>query len=138
MAFQSLTIVGNLGRDPEMHYTPDGTPVTSFSVATTRKWNNADGSKGEETTWYRCSAWRSLAEVAANYLQKGRQVMVVGHLVPDRATGGPKVFQRQDGTYGSSYEVGVDRLVLLGGRVESEAATDEPAAEPVETDEIPF
>ncbi|MBN2002181.1 MAG: single-stranded DNA-binding protein [Anaerolineae bacterium] len=142
MAYQKLILVGNLGRDPEMRYTPDGTPVTTFSIATNRKWSNPDGSQGEETTWFRVTAWRRSAEIAAQYLTKGRQVMVEGHMVPDRATGGPKVFQRQDGTYGSSYEVTADRLILLGGRGESAGGTGENiTAEPAENypeDEIPF
>jgi len=57
-SYQKIVIVGNLGGDPEMRYTPDGTPVTNFSVATNRKWNNSDGSAGEETTWFRVTVWR--------------------------------------------------------------------------------
>lgn len=116
MAYQKVIVVGNLGRDPEMRYTQDGAPVTSFSVAVNRTWSNQDGSKGEETTWFRVSAWRRAAEVAAQYLHKGDQVMVEGYLTVDRATGGPRVYQRQDGTYGASYELTCDRLVLLSNR----------------------
>ncbi len=54
--YHKVTIIGNLGRDPEMRYTPSGTAVTDFSVATNRKWTNKDGTPGEETVWFRCSA----------------------------------------------------------------------------------
>lgn len=113
MSYQNLTLVGNLGADPEMRYLPDGTPVTNFSLAVNRKWNNADGSKGEETTWFRVSAWRRQAEVAAQYLSKGRQVMVVGTLTPDD-NGGPRVWTAQDGTARASFEVRANRIIFLG------------------------
>ncbi len=116
MSYQKLIIVGNLGRDPEMRYTPDGTPVTSFSMATNRRWTNSDGSQNEETIWFRVSAWRRQAEIAAQYLSKGRQVMVEGRLQADKATGGPRIWTRQDGTAGASFEVTCDRLILLSNR----------------------
>ncbi len=134
--YHKIIIVGNLGRDPEMRYTPDGTPVTSFSIATNRRWTNSDGTPGEETVWFRVTAWRRQAEVAAQYLSKGRQVMVEGRLRPDPATGGPRVYQRKDGSYGAQYEVTADRIVFLGGR--GGAASDEMAAPPAEGEDIPF
>jgi single-stranded DNA-binding protein len=78
--YAKLIIVGNLGGDPTMRYLPDGTPVTNFSVAVNRRWNNADGTPGEETIWFRCTAWRKTAEVVNQYLAKGRQVLVEGRL----------------------------------------------------------
>ena len=140
MAYQKLIIVGNLGKDPEMRYMPDGTPVTTLSVATNRKWNNPDGSKGEETTWFRVTAWRKTAEIAAQYLTKGQQVMIEGRLTPDKATGGPKIWTRQDGTAGASFEVTADRLVLLSSRGEAggaSGAAEAPEEYEVEGD-IPF
>ncbi len=134
--YHKIIIVGNLGRDPEMRYTPDGTPVTSFSVATNRRWTNSDGTPGEETVWFRVTAWRRQAEVAAQYLSKGRQVMVEGRLRPDPATGGPRVYQRQDGSCGAQYEVTADRIIFLGGR--GGASQDEMAAPPAEGEDIPF
>jgi single-strand DNA-binding protein len=131
MSYQKVIVVGNLGSDPSMRYVADGTPVTSFSVATSRKW---DG--GEETTWFRVTAWKRTAEIAAQYLAKGRQVMVEGTLTIDRETGGPKVYQRNDGTYGASFEMRCDRLVLLGGRGDG-GEQAEPFADGNESD-IPF
>lgn len=140
MAYQKLIIVGNLGRDPEMRYTPDGTPVTTLNVATNRKWNNPDGSPGEETTWFRVTAWRKTAEIAAQYLTKGRQVMIEGRLTPDKTTGGPRIWTRQDGTAGASYEVTAERIVLLGSRGEAGAApgTAEAPEEYGGEEEVPF
>ena len=89
--YQKIVIVGNLGRDPEMRYTPSGQPVTNLSVATNRKWTSADGTPGEETIWFRVSVWGKQAETCNQYLSKGRQVLVEGRLRPDPATGGPRV-----------------------------------------------
>ncbi len=139
MSYQKLIIVGNLGRDPEMRYMPDGTPVTTMNVATNRKWNNPDGSKGEETTWFRVTAWRKTAEIAAQYLTKGQQVMVEGRLVPDKATGGPKIWTRQDGSPGASYEVTAERIVLIGSRGGEIGGVAGAAEAPeVYEEEVPF
>ena len=140
MAYQKLIIVGNLGRDPEMRYMPDGTPVTNLSIATNRKWNNADGSQGEETTWFRVTCWRKTAEIAAQYLTKGREVMIEGRLTPDKSTGGPRIWTRQDGTPGASFEVTADRLILLSNRGDAAGApgaAEAPEDYEVESD-IPF
>ena len=67
--YHKITIVGYLGRDPDMRYTPNGSPVTNFSVATSRKWKNADGSQGEETTWFRVTTWLRMAEVCNQFLR---------------------------------------------------------------------
>ena len=140
MSYQKVIVVGNLGRDPEMRYTPDGTPVTSFSIATNRRWTNQDGSQGEETTWFRVTAWRRLAETAAQYLSKGRQVLVEGRMNPDRETGGPRVYQRNDGTWGASYEITAFRIVFLQGRGEAPGGEEPggPDENYVAEDEIPF
>ena len=124
MSYQKVIIVGNLGRDPEMRYTPDGTPVTSFNVATNRRWTNTDGSQGEETVWFRVTAWRKSAEIAAQYLTKGRQVMVEGRLTSDEK-GSPRVFQRKDGTYGASFEVTAQTVRFLSSIGESADHTEE-------------
>ena len=138
--YHKVIIVGNLGRDPEMRYTPDGTPVTTFSVATNRKWNRPDGSQGEETVWFRVTAWRRMAEVCNQFLQKGRQVLVEGRLKPDE-NGGPRVWTGNDGVARASYELTAETVKFLGGRGEAPAdegfgTPEEPPAEAEE--EIPF
>ena len=75
-----VMIIGHLGRDPEMRYTPSGRPVTTFSVGTSRSWHSADGDRHEETEWFNIVAWGSLAEICNQYLHKGQQVYVEGRL----------------------------------------------------------
>lgn len=140
--YQKIIVVGNLGRDPEMRYMPDGTAVTSFSVATSRRWTDkATGQPVEETTWFRVSVWGRQAETANEYLSKGRKVLVEGQITPDRNTGSPKIFTRQDGTVGSSYEIRAHTVRFLSGRDEgSYAGGGEPGggAAAQEEDEVPF
>jgi single-strand DNA-binding protein len=139
--YQKLTIVGNLGADPEMRYTQDGTPVTTFSVATNRRWTNRDGSQGEETVWFRITAWRRLGEVCNEYLEKGRQVLVEGRLRPDPETGGPRVWTGRDGQPRASFEVTAQTVKFLGRGVSAPGAdrgADIPQEPPDEEEEIPF
>ena len=75
-----VMIIGNLGRDPEMRYTPSGAPVTNFSVAVSRRWNSPEGESREETEWFNVVCWNKLAEIANQYLQKGKQVYIEGRL----------------------------------------------------------
>lgn len=136
--FTQLTIVGNLGSDPEMRYLPDGTAVTNISVATNRRWNSKDGTPHEQTTWFRVSVWGKQAEAANQYLAKGRQVLVVGQLQPDE-NGNPRIFQRNDGTAGASYEVRASSVQFLGKNGNgSGAAAPTQEAQKEEEDEIPF
>jgi single-strand DNA-binding protein len=145
--YQKVIIVGNLGRDPEMRYMPDGTAVTQFSMATSRKWNDRNtGQPVEETTWFRVSVWGRQAEAVNQYLSKGRQVLVEGHLRSDPQTGGPKLFTRQDGTMGASFELTAELVRFIGGREgggsggssfdDSFQGGGKPAAQ--EEDDIPF
>jgi len=137
--YHKVIIVGNLGRDPEMRYTPDGTAVTNFSVATNRKWTNQDGSKGEETVWFRVSAWRKLAEVCNQYLSKGRQVFIEGTLRPDE-NGAPRIWTGNDGQPRASFEVTAREVRFLGGRGDQggpPSNMEEPGGL-VEAEDIPF
>jgi single-strand DNA-binding protein len=140
--YQQIIIVGNLGKDPEMRYTPSGTPVTSLSVATNRKYTSSDGQVVKETTWFRVSVFGKSAETCAQYLKKGSSVLVEGRLTPDKNTGGPRTYQRQDGQPGATYEVAANNVRFLSGRGESGPG---PAPAPSEDDvpvgsedEIPF
>jgi single-strand DNA-binding protein len=114
MSKQLLVLTGNLGRDPEMRYTQGGTPVTSFSVATNEKWTDQDGQRQERTAWFRVSAWGRQADACSQYLHKGSLVQVIGRLNPDPETGGPRVYTRNDGAPGASYEVTAREVVFLG------------------------
>ena len=134
--YQSLTIVGNLGGDPDMHTKPDGTKVANFSVAVNRKWNNAAGERQEETLWMRVAAWGKLGENCAQYLAKGRQVLVVGRLTVDKNTGGPRIWQDNDGTSRASFEMRALEVKFLGSSGSNGTADAEAAPAPGE--EIPF
>ncbi|WP_420640474.1 single-stranded DNA-binding protein [Candidatus Leptofilum sp.] len=141
--YQKLVIVGNLGQDPEMRYMPDGQAVTNFSLACNRRWNDrATGEQQEEVTWYRVSVWGRQAEAANQYLSKGRQVLIEGRLRPDPATGGPRLWTRNDGSIGASFEVVADRVQFLGGNGNGANGANghtNGAAEPAyEDDSIPF
>ncbi|MEE2991737.1 MAG: single-stranded DNA-binding protein [Gemmatimonadota bacterium] len=75
-----VILIGNLGADPELRYTPSGRAVVNFNLATSRTWNNRDGEKQEETEWHRIVAWDKLAEICGEYLKKGAQTYVEGRL----------------------------------------------------------
>ena len=139
--FQQITIVGYLGRDPEMRCTPSGQAVTSFSVATSRSYTTNAGQKVDETTWFRISVWGSQAEACSQYLKKGRPVLVVGRLRPDPQTGGPNVYTRNDGTAGASFEVTAQSVKFLpSGRSDSGGYQEDMGDEQdsPEGDDIPF
>ena len=133
--YHTIIIVGNLGKDPELRYTPSGQAVTSFNVATSRAYTDSKGAKVKETTWFRVSAWGKQAETCNEYLHKGSKVLVEGRLVPDAETGGPKTYQRQDGTTGASYDMSADMVRFMDSRSEAEPSS---IAEQEEQDEIPF
>ena len=133
--YLKLTIVGNLGRDPEMRYMSDGKAVTNLNVATNRVYTK-DGQKVTETTWVRVTLWGASAENANSYLKKGRQVLVDGYLNPDPNTGSPKTFTRNDGTIGTSYEMTGNRIVYLGNR--ADADVDDGYTTSVDEDDVPF
>lgn len=128
--YQKVIIIGNLGRDPEMRYTPDGSPVTSFSVATSRKYGEKD-----ETTWFRVTVWNKQAESCNQYLHKGSKVLVEGRLRPD-ANGSPSVFQRRDGSWGASFDLTADTVRFLSPKGEEAGSQN---FGPMDDDEdIPF
>lgn len=137
--YQKLTIVGNLGRDPEMRYTPSGQAVTSFPVATNRVYTGSDGNRVKETTWFRVSAWGKQAENCNNYLRKGSKVLIEGRLVPDGQTGGPRIFTRGDGSSGASFEISALTVQFLDSRTDSEnLGGDVGGSMPEADDDIPF
>ena len=122
MTYQKLILIGRLGRDPESRFTPDGTPVTMFSVATDRRWTDASGQQQSKTVWFRVVAWRRLAETCNQYLSKGQLVMVEGEVQE------PKVYQGRDGEWRASLDVTARSVQFLspkGERVAEESGGNE-------------
>ena len=136
--YQKIIIAGNLGRDPEMRYTPSGQAVTNFSVATNRQYTASDGQLVKETTWFRVSAWGKLAETCNQYLRRGSKVLVEGRLNADPSSGGPRVYTRQDGSTGSSFEITADTIRFLSTRQDDEAYQGQGGADQMDDDDIPF
>jgi single-strand DNA-binding protein len=137
--FHTVIVVGNLGRDPEMRYTPSGQAVTNLSVATSRKYTDSSGELRDETIWFRVSVWGRQAETVNQYLRKGRQVLIEGRLVPDE-NGNPRIWNRQDGSPAASFELSAQTVRFLGGRDDSSYdSSDSGSSSTVETeDDIPF
>ena len=136
--YQNIIIVGNLGRDPEMRYTPSGQAVTNFNVATNRQYTSSDGQQVKETTWFRVSAWGRQAETCNQYLKQGSKVLIEGRLNADPTTGGPRIWTRQDGTPGSSFEITAQTVRFLSTRQEDEAFQSSDSTPNQAEDEIPF
>ena len=142
-----VILVGNLGRDAELRYTPGGAAVAKFSLATTETWNDKSGQKQERTEWHNIDIWGKQAETLTEYLRKGKQVYVEGRLQTDEYTD-------KEGIKRKSTKVRGDRIVLLGGgggrgggggyaRDEGEGARapsggGEAPSEPLTDDDIPF
>ena len=137
--FQKIIIVGNLGGDPEMRYTPSGQAVTNFSVATNRQYTSSDGQRVKETVWFRVSAWGRQAETCNQFLRRGSKVLVEGRLTADPATGGPRMWSTQDGQMRASYEITAQSVNFLSTRSEDEAfqASNQDGNQ-IDDDEIPF
>lgn len=135
--FQQLTIVGNLGADPEMRYMPDGTAVTNLRLATNRKWTDGSGNVREETTWFRVSVWGKQAEACNQYLAKGRQVLVVGRLKADDS-GNPRTYQANDGSTRASFEVTAEQVKFLGGAGQQGQGAAGAGAPAQDDDDLPF
>ena len=139
--YQKIVIVGRLGRDPEMRFTPTGQAVTSFSVATDRQYNDQSGKPVKETVWFRVTAWGKLAETCNNFLQKGKMVLVEWRLSVDAKTGGPRIWTGQDGTPRASYEIVAGTVKFLSARSEGAAGGAAAVEEDIEAapgEEIPF
>lgn len=103
-----VILVGNLGADPELRYTPSGQPVATFRIATGDAWTDKDGQKQERTEWHRIVVWSKQAELASQYLSKGRQVYIEGRLQT-------REWQDRDGNKRYTTEIVANQLVFLGG-----------------------
>lgn len=111
-SLNKVMIIGRLGRDPEMRYTPSGRPVTTFSVATSRSWNTSEGERRSETEWFNIVAWGSLAEICKQYLSKSQQVYIEGRLQT-------RHWDDADGNKHFSTEIVANEMIMLGDRRES-------------------
>ena len=107
-SYSKTVIVGRLGADPQSHMTPQGTELTRFPMAVSRKTN-----KGEETTWFSVTTFGKTAKFCADYLGKGASVLVEGRLVPDLATGSPKIWHTKSGEARTSYELYASEIQAL-------------------------
>ncbi len=110
-----VMIIGRLGRDPEMRYTPSGRPVTTFSVGTNRSWNTANGERRTETEWFNVVAWSSLAEICKQYLLKDNQVYIEGRLQT-------RHWEDNEGLKHSAVEIVANEMIMLDERRESSSA----------------
>lgn len=126
--FEHLVIVGNVGKEPEMRYTPSGTAVTSFSVAV-----NSQRGEDKITKWFRVTAWGKLAETCHQYVSKGMSVLVTGELMADDATGAPKIWKSSNGEMRTSFEVNASAVRFLSSGKGKQALEDIPTDE-----ELPF
>lgn len=134
--YSNLVIVGNVGKDAEMRYTPSGQSVTSFSVAVNRQYTTKDETV-KETTWFRVTTWGKQAEVCNQYVKKGMLVLVEGVLTPDKATGSPKVFEKSDGSWGATFEVNAQTVRFLS-RAEGSESSKPDEADLGQEEDFPF
>jgi single-strand DNA-binding protein len=129
--YQQITLVGNLGNDPELRTTPNDVPVCNFSLAVNRQWTNREGEQAEKTTWFRVTVWQRQAETVARYLRKGSRVLVVGE-VDD-----PSVYLNREGEPAATLEVTGRLIKFLGGEPGQQRSEDEESFEMAGA-EIPF
>ena len=138
--FHKTILAGNVGREPEMRYLPDGTCVTNFSLAVNDGWG-----ENKKTIWFRVSTWRKQAEICNEYLSVGSKVLIEGRIRADE-NGNPRLWTRQDGSVGSSFEITANNVTFLNSKAESEAlgsrvngtVNSGGGGGVVEEDDIPF
>ena len=131
-----VMVIGHLGRDPEMRYTPSGRPVTTFTLAVSRSWNTADGERRTETEWFNIVAWGNLAEICKQYLTKGQQVYIEGRLQTRK-------WDDKEGNKHYTTEIVAQEMMMLGERKDSnhnhgEETASEEMPTGTDEDEFPF
>ncbi|HJW88891.1 MAG TPA: single-stranded DNA-binding protein [Dehalococcoidia bacterium] len=127
-SLNKVILIGNVGNDPEMRYTPDGKPVTSFNLAVSRRYTTREGERREETEWFTVVTWNRLAETCNQFLAKGRRAYVEGRLRS-------RVWDGQDGQKRFRNEVIANKVVFLDRQPVAPAA--EEAAQEEEAEELP-
>lgn len=140
-SLNKLQIIGNLGADPELRFTPEGKAVVNLRIATNRSWPDGKGGWNEESIWFNATQWDDKAERLAEQLRKGDQVYVEGRLKPVRT------YQRNDGTVGTSLDIAAFTILKLGKKDNSDGDNQDiqfdqrpPRSEqpPMDVDDIPF
>ncbi len=130
-----VILIGNLGKDPELRYAPSGSAVANFSLATSEQWKDQEGNPQERTSWHNIVVWGKLAEIAAEYLKKGRKVYVEGRIQY-------RDYEGKDGNKRYVTEVVVNDLVMLGSRQDGgekeESASGAPPSVSEDKDDLPF
>jgi single-strand DNA-binding protein len=126
-----VMIIGNMGQDPEMRFTPGGKPVTTFRIATSRSWKTSNGERRTETEWFNIVAWGSLAEICNQYLKRGQQVYIEGRLQT-------RHWEDNEGNKRSTVEIVASEMVMLGERKEYKDEPEEDFAGSQVDDEFPF
>lgn len=133
MSVNKIILVGNLGKDPELRYTTGGSPVASFSIATSERYKDRAGQQQEKTEWHNIIAWNKLAEICGQYLTKGKQVYIEGKIQT-------RSYDDRDGNKRTITEVIADQMRMLGNRSDttSAPAPAEPDQPLLGADDIPF
>ena len=131
VGLNKMTVIGNLGTDPEMRYTPNGNPVTSFRIATTRVYTSADGERQQDTEWFTVVAWNQLAELCNQYLSKGRRAYVDGRLHSHSWEG-------SDGQTRYRNEIIADRVLFLDRQPTGPSTTEDQEPSQLEAEDLPF
>jgi single-strand DNA-binding protein len=134
-----VMVIGNLGRDPEMRYTPSGRPVTTFTLAASRSWTTNDGERHTETEWFNIVTWSNLAEICKQYLTKGMQVYIEGRLQT-------RHWEDKEKNKHSTVEIVANEMMILGDRRESNSqaglndysSVSDDSSESNSEDEFPF
>lgn len=129
-------LIGNLGKDPEVHTLESGVKVTRFSMATTETYKNKNGEKVDQTEWHNIVLWRGLAEVAEKFLKKGNQIYLEGRIRT-------RAWDDKDGNKRYTTEIQGDNMTMLGGKRDDSSpqpskAEEPPAPEPTAEDDLPF
>lgn len=134
-SLNKVMLIGNVGTDPEMRFTPSGNPVTSFRLATSRVYTTSDGERKQETEWFTIVAWKKLAENCNQFLTKGQRVYVEGNLRT-------RNWEGRDGQKRTSVEVIANRVLFLDRQpaapLPSDEVPTEPGEEEIEPEDLPF
>ena len=127
-----VILIGRLGKDPDVRYTPSGDAVANFSIATSEEWKDKDtGEKKERTEWHRIVAWRRLGEICGQYLKKGRECYIEGRLQT-------RSWEDKDGNKRYTTEIVANDVQFLGGRDDGQPFTQSASAHTSEEEDIPF